>query len=302
MNVADAFIDSANTSIVSIIEYNCSFEEPWDGEVFTDVFQFQRQTHKFGCIGFGGLVSIGDSVVFREEGLLTALATLASSLSHDSHIIKPSKSRAASSLGSARSTEAHRIQVTAINESMVKKPKEIQKASIPEPNLSVHQTRPTSSLQRTDSFGNYGHDRRVSRSRLSNARSTEIATLESRLKPQSRSAPKSVERVISNVERFKSRLIAVRSEGLPARESMVKCAAIADDAFTLAIKKLKRKTCSFGCLYRILCFLEGGEYSDACLLAAVADSACPESAASAKNKILKLKQSAMRGLKSSSVV
>lgn len=41
MNVADAFIDSANTSIVSIIEYNCSFEEPWDGKHFTAVIQFQ---------------------------------------------------------------------------------------------------------------------------------------------------------------------------------------------------------------------------------------------------------------------
>lgn len=247
-------------------------------------------------------MSIGDSVVFREEGLLTALATFSSSPSHESHIVKPSKSRAASSLGSARSTEAHRIQVTAISESLLKKPRDTQKAPIPEPSLSGPQSRPTSSFQRTESFGNHRHDPRVARSRISHARSSEITPRESRLKPQSRSAPKSVERVISDVERFKSRLIAVRSEGLPAREAMVKCAAIADDAFTLALKKLRRKTCSLEDLYKIPCFYLGGEYSDACLLAAVADSACPESAASAKNKILKLKQSAMRGLKSSSVV
>eukprot|EP00210_Caulerpa_lentillifera_P002366 g2270.t1 len=267
MNDADAFIDSTNTSIVNIIADNCSFEEPWDG--------------------FGGLVSIGNSVVFREEGLLTALAAFSSSPSHDSYKGKSSKSRTGSSLGSARSTEGHRIQVTATSESIIKKPIDNQRPAIPESHHSGQSSRPTSSFQRAEScstYATYAMDRRLSKSRISNARSTEVVSAELYMKQHTRSAPKTVERVISEVEKFKSRLIAVRSEGLPARETMIKCAAIADDAFTLALKKIKSR-----------------EYSDACLLAAVADSACPDSAVSAKNKIMKLKQSAERKLKSLAV-
>lgn len=178
-------------------------------------------------------MSIGDSTAFREEGLLTALAPASPSVSLGFARVKSSKSIAPSSLDSARSTEGHRTQTTVIS-----KPMEPQKHSIPEINGNSQNSNPTTSFHSTGISGN----QKPSKLRISNSRSGEHQSAELQMKQQQmKASPRPLEGVISDVEKFRSRLIAVQSEGLSVKQTMIKSAAIAEDAFTLALKKLKSK-------------------------------------------------------------
>eukprot|EP00210_Caulerpa_lentillifera_P004591 g4381.t1 len=260
MDITDAVMDSINVSIVNTIKYNSSFEKPWDG--------------------YGGLVSIGDSVMFKEEGLVTALAPDSSMTSHDLSKVKSPKSIANSLSGSANNTVKYSNQAKTMSGCETSIPMQNEKLLIPDANAKTQDFNPAISINAED-FRGQKFDQRSSKSRVS----CDTASAESHMRSKTAHVPASVDSVISDVEKFKSRLIAVRLEGLSVRATTIKCAAIAEEAFALALKKLKDRL-----------------FTDALLLADVADSACPTSATSAKNKILKLKQSAHRGLQSSSIV
>ena len=187
---------------------------------------------------------IGESTAFREEGLFTAYVPLLASSSSDSHKLKTAPatatppSRATSSRESSRSLERT-------------KSSELTTAKHP-PNDDAEKSAAThdrpSPLDGTVLASHSSPD--LAEPETSKAE-LDVATSANRRSPasgQASSAERShcsvprakiLEHVTSDVDRFKSRLIAVRSEGLSAKETMLKCAGIADDAFRRAVVKLQ---------------------------------------------------------------
>lgn len=199
------------------------------------------------CIvtGFGGLVLIGESALFREEGLFTAYNPLPASSSNDSNKLKStwtSTSHAHSSFDSTRSIEKARaseqLQVPLNYQSTSK---EVEKRS-PEASIVDRESEfatcfTASNLNRVQDKPRTETRRRPVKNNYFVRPKTHSPSPE--LSKKQIPATKILEHSASNVDRFKSRLMAVRSEGLSAKETMLKCAGIADDAFRLAVKQLQ---------------------------------------------------------------
>lgn len=198
---------------------------------------------------------IGESVVFKEEGLFTAFTPFAPNSTRDSQ--RPKSSTSASTSG----TQSPIVTSNDEEKSHIHFPRpvdhpELPSTEVPKPVLCPRTSTPGSFKEKSPGTPEDLCDQ--SRRNVETKEPSRLPTFMIKNNPLQEKNPRHPFRQVldhsaSDVERFKSRLMAVRSEGLPAKETLVKCAGIADDAFRLAVTKLQSKP--FGDLHNCIRFL-----------------------------------------------